>query len=642
MNNLFMLLLRYSKKIVFSGVRDTHDSEARRKIYLINIFVSIGITSLIVLGITAFIQHAPFLGYADLFIAFTLLFLLIYLRYSGKHVFCSYMVASLMNVFFCYLFFTGGVSSTAFMWLYTYPVLALFLLGLLRGSLATLLLFLFSLGFLFFDLSSQVINVYNADFAIRYIPSFMIVFALTFFFERSRAGAHESLVQKQEALTHLVDKLQRKEKQLELAQDKLEHRVVERTAELLEINKKLKEEIEERKKAEQERSRLETELSRAQKMEVLGRLAGGVAHDLNNVLSGIVSYPDLLLIDLPTDSPLREPLKSIKKSGERAAAIVQDLLALARRGVMVKKVITLNDVLEEYFQSPEYTRLCSIHPGITLEQHLDIHLQTLEGSPVHLQKAIMNLLVNAFEAVESIGRVVVTTENRRVDNLFRGYEKIEKGNYIVLKIQDSGMGMSQEILEKIFEPFYTKKQMGRSGTGLGMTVVWGTIKDHGGYLDIESKPGKGTTISLFFPVASKDMLTSQEESAENKQLDHGAGQSVLIVDDEVEQREIGVSILEKLGYRAWALSSGEEAVEFIKKQPVDLVLLDMIMPSGMDGLDSYRKILMITPGQKAVIVSGYSENDRVRDALELGIGAYLKKPYTIKQVSRVIHHELTK
>lgn len=637
-----MLLLRYSKKIVFSGVRDTHDSEARRKIYLINIFVSIGIISLIVLGITAFIQHTPFLGYADLFIAFTLLFLLIYLRYSGNHVFCSYMVASLMNVFFGYLFFTGGVSSTAFMWLYTYPVLALFLLGLLRGSLATLLLFLFSLGFLFFDLSSKVINVYNADFAIRYIPSFMIVFALTFFFERSRAGAHESLFQKQKALTNLVDKLQRKEKQLEMAQDKLEHRVVERTAELLEINKKLKEEIEERKKAEQERSRLETELSRAQKMEVLGRLAGGVAHDLNNVLSGIVSYPDLLLIDLPADSTLRGPLKSIKKSGERAAAIVQDLLALARRGVMVKKVITLNDVLQEYFQSPEYTRLCSIHPGITLEQHLDIHLQSLEGSPVHLQKAIMNLLVNAFEAVESIGRIVVTTENRRVDNLFRGYEKIEKGNYVVLKIQDSGMGMSQEILDKIFEPFYTKKQMGRSGTGLGMTVVWGTIKDHGGYLDIESKPGKGTTISLFFPVALQDMLTSQEESTENKQLDHGAGQSVLIVDDEVEQREIGVSILEKLGYRAWALSSGEEAVDFIKKQPVDLVLLDMIMPSGMDGLDSYRKILMITPGQKAVIVSGYSENDRVRDALELGIGAYLKKPYTIEQVSRVIHQELIK
>ena len=260
MNNFFALLLRYSKKIVYSGVQDTHDSEARRKIYLINIFVFVGIINLVVLGITAFIQHAPLLGSADLLIALTLLSLLIYLRYSGNHVFCSYMVASLMNVFFCYLFFTGGVSGTAFMWLYTYPVLALFLLGLFEGSLATLLLFLFSLGFLIFDLSSQVVNIYSVDFAIRYIPSFMIVFALTFFFERSRAGAHEALVQKQEALTLLVDKLQRKEKQLERAQDRLEHRVIERTAELIEINKKLKEEIEERKKAEQERSRLETEL----------------------------------------------------------------------------------------------------------------------------------------------------------------------------------------------------------------------------------------------------------------------------------------------------------------------------------------------------------------------------------------------
>lgn len=637
-----MLLLRYSKKIIFSGLSDTHDSEARRKIFLINIFTVIGIVSLILLGIIAFIQRAPFLGSADLFIAFTLFALHLYLRYSGNHVFCSYMVASLMNVFFCYLFFTGGVSSTAFMWLYTYPVLALFLLGLFEGSLATLLLFLLSLGFLIFDLSSQVINVYSVDFAIRYIPSFMIVFALTFFFERSRAGAHKALMQKQEALTHLVDKLQRKEKQLELAQDKLEHRVVERTAELLEMNKKLKEEIDERKKAEQDRNRLETELSSAQKMEVLGRLAGGVAHDLNNVLSGIVSYPDLLLLDLPAESPLRSPLKSIKKSGERAAAIVQDLLALARRGVMVKKAIILNDVLEEYFQSPEYTRLCSSHPGITMEQHLDKHLHVLEGSPVHLQKAIMNLVVNAFEAVESIGRVVVTTENRRLDILVTGYEKIEKGNYVVLKIQDSGMGMSREVLDKIFEPFFTKKQMGRSGTGLGMTVVWGTIKDHGGYLDIESSPDKGTTISVFFPVASQDAFIYQEEMADNKQLDNGAGQSVLIVDDEVEQREIGVSILEKLGYRAWAVSSGEEAVKFIKKHPVDLILLDMIMPLGMDGLDSYRKIIMVNPGQKAVIVSGYSENNRVRDALELGIGAYLKKPYTIEQVSRVVNMELAK
>ena len=637
-----MSLLRSSNKFIFSGVRDTHNSEARRKICLFNLFSLVSIICLVSLGIAAFIEDATILGCTDLFVALVLLSLVIYLHYSGNQVFCSHVAAFLANIFFCYLFFTGGVNSTAFMWLYTYPTLAFFLLSPLEGCFATLFLFLFSLVFLIIDLSSQTINVYDTDFAIRFIPSFLVVFYFSFLLERSRASAHEALMQKQEILTLLVAKLKRKEKQLELAHDKLEQRVAERTAELLDINLQLKEEIKVREKAEQEQRHLENELSRAQKMEVLGRLAGGVAHDLNNVLSGIVSYPDLLLMDLPADSPMYGPLKIIKKSGERAAAIVQDLLTLARRGVMVKKAISLNDVLEEYLQSPEFAKLRSANPSITLEQQLDKHLQLLEGSPVHLQKAVMNLIGNAFEAVEGIGQVFVTTENRKLDAPVNGYEVIEKGNYAVLKIQDTGSGISQEVLGKIFEPFYTTKQMGRSGTGLGMTVVWGTIKDHGGCLDIESSPGKGTTISVFFPAASADIPAYQEESAEKIRLHRGTGQSVLIVDDMVVQQEIGISILEKLGYRAWAVSSGEAAVEFIKKQPIDLVLLDMIMPPGMDGLETYQKIIMVTPGQKAIIVSGYSENDRVREALEIGIGAHLKKPYTIEQMSQLIYNELAK
>lgn len=202
--------------------------------------------------------------------------------------------------------------------------------------------------------------------------------------------------------------------------------------------------------------------------------------------------------------------------------------------------------------------------------------------------------------------------------------------------------MSPEVLEKIFEPFYTRKQIGQSGTGLGMTVVWVTIKDHDGYLDIKSAPGMGTAISAFFPVASGKILLNSEESIENNQLILGSGQTVLIVDDVLEQREIGVSILEKLGYRVWAAASGEKAIEFIKEQPVDLVLLDMFMPPGIDGLDTYKKMLMVIPEQRAVLISGYSENDRVREALELGVGAYLKKPYTIDQLSQVIHEELAK
>lgn len=635
-----LLLERLSKRMVFSGVRASHDSETRRKIFLFNIFSFVSVILLLTLGIVAFIQGASLLGFADLIMSLTVVALLVYLHYSGNQVFCSRAAAILSNLFFCFLFASGGVNSTAFTWLYTYPLLIFFMLSLFEGVLATLFLFLFSVVIIIVNLTSQTVNIYNMDFAIRFLPSFLVVFLFSFLLERSRAFAHEALIQKQEALTSLIEKLEKKENQLETAQNKLEHRVAERTSELLDMNEQFKTEIEVRKKAEKDRNRLENELSRAQKMEVLGRLAGGVAHDLNNVLSGIVSYPDYLLLDLPTDSPLRGSLEIIKKSGEKAAAIVQDLLALARRGVMVKKTVSLNNVLEEYLQSPEFLKLCSHNPAITVEKHLDKHLQMIEGSSPHLQNAIMNLVVNAFETIENVGQVTVSTESIRLKNQVNGYEVIPKGNYIVLKIADSGAGMSPETIEKIFEPFYTRKKMGRSGTGLGMTVVWGTIKDHGGFLDITSSLGQGTTISLFFPISLKDVFADQKETSATEQLVRGSGQFVLIVDDIEEQRKIGVSILEKLGYRAEAVASGEKSVDYIKSHPVDLVLLDMIMSPGMDGLDTYRKILEISPGQKAVIVSGYSENERVRDALELGIGAYLQKPYSMEQVSRVLRTEL--
>jgi len=375
-------------------------------------------------------------------------------------------------------------------------------------------------------------------------------------------------------------------------------------------------------------------------MEVLGRLAGGVAHDLNNVLSGIVSYPDFLLLDLPDDSHLRGPLETIKNSGERAAAIVQDLLTLARRGVTVKKPLSLNMILHEYFASPEYTQLCALHPDISVVLDLDESIPLLNGSPLHLQKAIMNLVGNAFEAVEGAGTVTISTQTKDISASFKGYEIIEKGKYVVLKIQDSGAGISPEVLSKIFEPFYTKKKMGRSGTGLGMTVVWGAIKDNEGFIDIDSVPGKGTSIYTYLPVAHENSIALQEQIPKNKQPDHGKGQTILIVDDEKEQRDIGTSIMEKLGYRVTTVSSGEEAVEHIKKYTFDLILLDMIMASGMDGLDTYQKILTISPLQKVIIISGYSENSRVREALRLGNGAYLKKPYTIEEVSRVVADEL--
>ena len=641
MKNLPTPLYRFVNKIIFSGVRDTHDSETKRKIVLFNIFSHITIFFLFILGIAAFVQKAFFLGFADAVMALVLLSLVVYLRSSGNQVFCARVAATLANLFFCYLFFTGGVNSTAFMWLYTYPTLSFFLLGPFGGSFATLVLFIFCLGFLSIDLTSSSINVYNVDFAIRFIPSFVVVYFFSFLLEQSRENAQNALVGKQEVLIHLVEKLKKKEKQLEVSQEELEQRVKERTAKLLDINQKLQKEIETRKIAEQERKRLEQELSSAQKMEMLGRLAGGVAHDLNNVLSGIVSYPDLLLTDLVTDDPMHGPLKTIKKSGEKAAAIVQDLLALARRGVIVKKNISLNSILNEYFQSPEYTNLCRANPEIIVEQNLAQDLKLLCGSPIHLQKAIMNLVINAFETINTAGKIILSTENITLSSPLIGYEEIHTGDYVLLTVRDTGIGMTPEVLKKIFEPFYTRKKMGNSGTGLGMTVVWATVKDHNGYLNIESQPDEGTTISLYFPVSAANTSESATPLNNAQKLIHGTGQTILLVDDIEEQRNLGLSILEKLGYKAWCVSSGEETIKFIQQQPVDLLLLDMIMPPGIDGLETYRKILKINPDQKTIIISGFSENDRVRKALELGVKAYLQKPYNIEQMSIMLAHVLS-
>ncbi len=634
MKNNIKPLNRFFRNIIYSGVRDTHRSEIKRRIILFNLFSHVSVFFLLILASVAFLQKAHILGFVDVFIALVLLFLVWYLRTSGNQLFCSRIGAGLANLFFCYLFFTGGVNSTAFMWLYTYPILSFFLLGVRGGSLASLLLFLFALLFLAFDLSSPAVNVYTVDFAIRFLPSFLVVLFFSYLLEQSRAEAHGALV-------HMIEKLKKNEAQLESSRNRLEQRVADRTANLLEINKKLQVEIEIRKKAEKERRRLELELSNAQKMEMLGKLAGGVAHDLNNVLSGIVSYPDLLLMDLPVDDPLRNPLITIKKSGENAAAIVQDLLALARRGVIVKDRVCLNDVLMEYFQSPEYTKLRRENPGIQVRQQLFPDLQQLTGSSIHLQKVVMNLLINAFETIDKEGIITISTEDMTLTAPVDGYEIIPAGEYVILKIKDTGFGMTPDVLSRIFEPFYTRKQMGRSGTGLGMTVVWGTLKDHNGCIDIESTPGIGTTITLFFPVAPKAPVAQSSELSAHVHLKMGLGQTVLIVDDIVEQQKIGTAILEKLGYRVWSVSSGEAAVEFLCRQSVDLLLLDMIMGTGMDGLETYRKILETEPRQKAIIISGFSENDRAREALDLGINAYLQKPYTIEQMSLIVSEVFT-
>ena len=356
---------------------------------------------------------------------------------------------------------------------------------------------------------------------------------------------------------------------------KLEERVVERTAQLTDANKELEQEIAERKRAERERRYLEMQLRKSQKMEAIGTLAGGVAHDLNNILSGLVSYPELLLLDLPKDSPLRGPIQTIKKSGEKAGAVVQDLLTLARRGVSVTEVVNLNRLIGQYLESPEHQKMLEYHPKVKVESHLETNLMNIIGSPFHLSKTIMNLVANAAEAMPGGGNIIVTTSNQYVDQSKKVFDTIEEGDYVTLTIADTGVGISADDIERIFEPFYTKKAMGRSGTGLGMAVVWGTVKDHSGYIDVKSNIDKGSTFTLYFPLTRKELAADIPDLPIKKF--RGRGESILIVDDIKEQREIATRMLIKLGYTVNSVSSGEEAVKYVKENSANLLVLDMIM-----------------------------------------------------------------
>jgi PAS domain S-box-containing protein len=395
-----------------------------------------------------------------------------------------------------------------------------------------------------------------------------------------------------------------------------------------------------RKQAEEEKRTLEERLNRAEKMEALGTLAGGVAHDLNNVLGIVVGYAELLLHEPGFSSAVRSYLTTIMTGCERAAAIVQDLLTLARRGVAGKTVLNLNDLINDSQSAPEFVKLYTRHPKVKIGIDLEPGLLNVSGSYIHLVKTIFNLISNAYEAMPDGGSLAVRTANRYLDKPVHGYEEVREGDYVVLSVSDTGEGIAAADLKRIFEPFYTKKVMGRSGTGLGLSVVWGTVKDHDGYIDVESVEGKGSTFTIHLP-ASREDVTAETAAVPLAEY-MGEGESILVVDDVEGQRNLATRMLAKLNYRAVSVASGEEAVAYLMDRPVDLMVLDMIMDPGMDGLDTYRSVLQIRPGQKAIIVSGFSETDRVRAAQAAGAGAYVKKPYVMETLGLAVKKELRK
>jgi CheY-like chemotaxis protein len=334
---------------------------------------------------------------------------------------------------------------------------------------------------------------------------------------------------------------------------------------------------------------------------------------------------------------MRKGLETIQQSGQKAAAIVQDMLTIARRGIPDYEVVNFNTIISEYLPSAEFIKVQRNHPQVRLKSDLYADLLNIKGSSVHLSKLLMNLISNAAEAMPAGGRITLKTRNRYLDTARNAYEVIPEGEYVLLSVIDEGVGIAQKDLAKIFEPFYTKKRLGQSGTGLGMTVIWSTVKDHAGFVDVQSHEGEGTRFDVYLP-ATREVLTEKEPRIVLQ--DYVGTERILVVDDIPEQRDIAVKMLGKLGYVVTSVSSGEAAVEYMQSRTVDLIVLDMVMLPGMDGLETYRRIITLHPGQKAIIASGFSESKRVKSLQKLGAGAYVRKPYTLEKIGLAVRREL--
>lgn len=379
-----------------------------------------------------------------------------------------------------------------------------------------------------------------------------------------------------------------------------------------------------------ETRRLQDFASRAQRLETAGRIAGQVAHDFNNLLGPLTAYPDLIKDELETDHPALSYLDDMKKAAEQMSDINQELLTLGRRGHYNQEPLNLNEIVNSIIN-----QIYPLPETLVMEKSLADDLMNIKGGRAQIFRAVANLLSNARDAMQDIGRLAIETKNYYVDQLRHSYGQVPRGEYVRLSIADSGTGIDPQDMPRIFDPFFTTKVTDkRRGTGLGLSVVHAVIEDHGGYIDLESKPGVGTTVYLYFPITREPNRQVADNSIS------GGSESILIVDDDHIQREVTSKLLSKLGYTVASATSGEQACEMLRKRNFDLLVLDMVMPGGIDGAQTYEQALKISPGQKAIIVSGYAESTQVSESQRMGAGAFIRKPLTLKSIAQAVRKEL--
>ncbi len=379
-----------------------------------------------------------------------------------------------------------------------------------------------------------------------------------------------------------------------------------------------------------ETKRLQELESRAARLETAGTIAGQVAHDFNNLLAPIMAYPEFIHEDLPRDSQAHAYLDSIENAARRIAEINQDLLTMGRRGHYSQSVLNLNRLVRHAVRE-----MATPANTVTFETDLCEDLMNIKGGNAQIHRMLANLLVNARDAVQEIGCVTIKTENFYADDTSIAYGRVPRGEYVRLTVSDNGCGIPDDIIQRILDPFFsTKKTNKKRGSGLGLSVVDAVMKDHNGYIDLYTSVGHGTSFFLYFPVTRVGADESESETVAD------GTETILVVDDDDIQREVLSQLLARLGYKVSLVNSGERAVEFLRRNPQDLVILDMVMPEGIDGAETYRRILNVNGSQKAIIVSGFSESERVKAVQELGAGAFVRKPVSKKVLAAAVRTEL--
>jgi len=375
------------------------------------------------------------------------------------------------------------------------------------------------------------------------------------------------------------------------------------------------------------RKRLQLQLYQAQKMESIGTLAGGVAHDFNNLLMGIQGNVSLMLLDIDTTHPHHERLKNIEKQVQSGAKLTSHLIGYARQGRYEVKPIDLNRLVEDTSETFGRTR-----KEITIVRELAVNLLAIEADAGQIEQVLLNLFVNASDAMPGGGGLILKTLNvTHKDIKGRVYEP-KPGNYVRLTVTDTGRGIDKETMGRIFEPFFTTKEMGR-GTGLGLASTYGIIKGHGGYIDVESKEGHGTTFSIYLPVSEKRVEKAVKNPGE---VMKGTG-TVLLVDDEDNILKVGRELLEAMGYRVLTARDGKEAIDLYSKNRdgIDVVLLDIVLPD-MSGGEAYDRIKEVNCDVKVLLSSRHRMDRQATEILNRGCEGFIQKPFSIYELSRKI------